>query len=234
MATTEKPKQQPSVEDSNTPSHSTVAPKPNEAPHNGGLQTAERRIDPGREALQHAAMLDHQRRIEPGQWIQLPNGEAVKMSGFVGMKYPGETAAEMLSRPQDMLLNPMPRYSSGPRYTWKVRTSADARDGRPAETANLHRGGRIRYVETNEIDPNSPIAVYTEYATANNVYVTWQTLILCEILDETLSYQQSKAWEDLSVSRVMNLESEVLAHPDTRISNKTTAEVKIEATRRGG
>lgn len=231
MSTTSE-QQQPTVEDSATPNHDTVTVRPND--NGAGIRVSERKMDPTREALQKAAMIDHQRRLEPGQWVPLGNGESVRVQGNIGMMYPGEDAGAMLARPQDMLIDPKPDFVSGPRYQWRVRTSADPKDDRPAETANRHRSNRIRYVETKEVDQNSQIAVYTEYATANNCYVTYRSLILCEILDEKLAYQTYKGWEDLGLSRVMHLEEEVLSHPDVRIPNKTTGKIDMFDTRRGG
>ena len=236
-----KPAPQPPVEASKTPTHDTVAPKSAAAP--AGLEVAERKVDATREAVQRAAMLDHARRMEPGQWTPLPNGEQVRVQGAVGMKYPGEKATDMLARPRDMLYSPKADFYTpngqkiGDRYQWRVRTSVEAKDNRPAETANLHRAQRIRYVETSEIDPRSEISVYTEYATANNVYVTYMSLILCEILDERLAYQTYKGWEDRAIARVVNFEDTVRGERElgaTRIEGKTEVDVTIKDTRRGG
>lgn len=205
-----------------------------------GITATERRIDPQRESLQRALQIDHARRAEPGAWVGLPNGEAVRVQGAVGMKYPGEKASDMLARPRDMMLNPRPDFYDqhgrkiSDRYQWRVRTSADPKDNRPAETANFHRAGRIRYVETSEVDSRCEFAVYTEYATTNNKYVTYQTLILCEIVDERLGYQTYKGWEDWAINRVTNIEQMVRAEPNTHIDGKTDVSVDIMDTKRGG
>lgn len=192
-----------------------------------GIDASERHVDPTRDSLQRKVQIDHTRRSEPGAWVNLPNGEAVRVQGAVGMKYPGEKATDMLARPQDMMLNPKPAFRNGPRYQWRVRTSSSAADNRPAETANLHRAQRIRYVETNELDPACEFAVYTEYATPNNTYVTYQTLILCEIMDERLAYQTYKGWEDWAIHKVTNIEAETRSQPGTRVVGKTDVSVDI-------
>lgn len=194
----------------------------------------ERKFNPEKEAIQKAAMRDYTARMQPGQWVPLANGEQVRVSGYVGMKYPGEKVDHMLGRPQDMLLNPKPDYHGGHRYIWRVRTSPDARDIRPAETAALHRAQRIRYVEVQEVNPDSEIALYTPFTTTDGVYVTWQTNILCEIMDQRLAYEMYKGWEDLGIQRVMDLNENVYAEPGTHLGNKTGTKVEISNIKRGG
>lgn len=208
----------------------------------------ERRFDPEREALQRAALKDHARRSAPGEFIPLGNGEFVRVQHNVSLSYPGEKAYAMLGKPENMLIAPKPPFRfgtlpnglprEGPRYKWYVRTSIDPRDDRPAETANLHRSQRIRYVEVSEVDKNSEIAVYTEFATANNTYVTYRSLILAEIMSERLSYETKPAWEDLAIARVSSLPNERLTEPGTHIGNvdrpKAETRVSVKDTRQGG
>jgi hypothetical protein len=208
----------------------------------------ERRFDPQREAAQRAALRDHARRQAPGEFIPLGNGEFVRVQHNVNLSYPGEKAYAMLGEPEKMLIKAKPPFQfgvlpngkprEGPRYKWFVRTSIDPRDDRPAETANLHRSQRIRYVEVSEVDKNSPIAVYTEFATANNTYVTYRSLILAEIMSERLSYESKPAWEDLAIARVSSLPNERLTEPGTHIGNadrpKAETRVSVKDTRQGG
>jgi hypothetical protein len=115
-----------------------------------------------------------------------------------------------------------------------VRTSAEPRDTRPNDTANLHRTGRIRYVEMDELDPDCDFAVVQEFVTQNNRYVTWQSMILCEILDEQVSYDTYRYPIDKGLDNVSNLEASVQGFPETHIGNKAYSQVEVGATKRGG
>ncbi len=194
----------------------------------------ETRPNPQRAAIQRAAQREHARKMQPGTWVGLPNGETVRVQGYIGMKYPGEKAADMLGKPHEMLSHPKPAFSAGPRYQWRVRTSAGTYDARPAETASLHRSGKIRYVETKEIDPSCSFAVYDEYATTNNTYVVYKTLILCEILDERHAYQSYRGWEDWALHRVADLEGSTRGERDTHVEGKTEIAVKGPQDSRAG
>jgi hypothetical protein len=213
--------------------------------------TFERKSDPMRESAQKAAMKQYQRSMQPGQWIGLPNGEAVRVQSHVGFRYPGQKESKMLGTPgvlpitldangnrvgptEPLLLDPKPDFDNGDRYQWRVRTSADSRDTRPAETSQLHRAGRIRYVETEELNPNCDFAVVHELSTPNNSYVTWQSMILCEILDEQLAYDAYQYPVDKGLHNVSNLEASVMGEPGTHIANKVETQVEVGATKRGG
>lgn len=198
------------------------------------MTVTERKIDPVKESAQRAAMRDHTRRMQPGQWVPLPNGESVRVQAQVGFKYPGQKENKMLGRPSEMLISPKPDFESGDRYQWRVRTSADPRDTRPAETANLHRGGRIRYIETDEIDESCEFAVYQEYATPNNKYVTWQSMILCEIVDEQISYDTYRYPVDKALDTVSHLEDNLLGEPGTHIRGKTFTNLEVGDVKQGG
>lgn len=220
--------EQPPVADTNV---ETVQPRiPEEY---NGLTITDRRDDPERAAAQRAAVLDYQRRQDPRSWTPLPNGEMIRVQGAVAPDYPGEVASLMLANPRGMLSRPNPDYEAitggvsriFPRYVWRVYKAINPADNRPAETSNLHRGNRIRYVETAEIDPDCEYAVYTEYATASNKYVSYNTMILCEILDPKLVYQKMKGWEDQGIARASQLQDTVRGERGTRIPNVTEVDV---------
>lgn len=195
----------------------------------------ERGFDPQREELKRKQQLDWLARQNPGEWVDLPNGERVKVQPGMPFKYPGDETHPMFDHPggiwntkevvergaqwhlahdsngdtTSILAQPKPPFVFGGidshRYGWFVRTPAVRDDRRPAETASLHRQERIRYIETSEVDKHSPIAIYEEHATPNNTYVTSGTMILAEIMDPKLSYQKYKGWDDLAIRRVMTI-----------------------------
>lgn len=215
--------------DENPPGPGVNTPDDGESDLTEGLIVSERRNDPEREAIRRAAAIDHARRMEPGAWMPLPNGEAIRVQGMMMPSYPGEDATMMLAWPRGMLLEPKPDYGTVtggvrrifPRYSWRIRVSTAKDDLRPAETANLHRGDRIRYVETSEIDDRCEFAVYTALPVGQNEYVTFGSMILCEILDPKLVYQKFQGWEDVGIGRAADLQSTVRAEPDTHVEDVT-------------
>jgi len=262
------PQTQKPLSESDTPDHDTVHPRSKLGANETGA-TFERMVDPQREALQRAAVLDYQVRQNPEEWTRLPNGNAVRIQPGMPFKYPGDVTHPMMDHPgglwrrsggrwyflhdendetTSLLKEPKPPFDFGgvdsPRYIWLVRTPAVKDDRRPAETAALHRQGKIRYIETAEVDPKSPIAIFEEYATPNNVYVTSGTMILAEILDARLSYQKYKGWDDMAIQRVMNVAQTISSSPSvmtdagpvtTHIENKTVTKVDGPSeVRRGG
>ena len=228
-----------------------AAPQPNAevpqamkpAPDFQAPPAPERRIDAHRAALQRAAQADHARRMDPASWTPLPNGEFVRNRASIGFKHPGQKVVDMMTRPADMILREyrkpeFTRYDEnlrkdvqcGHRYVWMVRIEPSKEQRRDAETSNLHRGGRIRYVETKEINPDCDFAVYTPYATVNNEYVTHAEFILCEIQDPQLAYDMGPAWVDYALSRVQELPDVVRGEPDTHLEN-TDVSVELSNTR---
>lgn len=150
-----------------------------------------------RETAHKVALQEWQIKQDPGAYVRLANGAAVRIQPGIAPGYPGEKAGKMLGNPEGMLLNPKPPFTCGPRYQWRVRTSVDPRDNRPAETANLSRAHKIRFIEESEINPDCPYAVYTELSGM----VTYQSQVLCEIMDPNIAYEGYKAWEDLALYR---------------------------------
>jgi len=257
MAAAQKP-----VEESATPAHDTAAPRNTVGPEQSH-RVVETLFDPGREALARAAALDYQVRQNPAEWTRLPNGNAVRIQPGMPFKYPGDETHPMLDHPAgiwndaqvvkglapwrlmrdennettSMLASPKPPYLfegiPSPRYGWFVRTPAVKDDRRPAETAREHGRGRIRYIEVAELDRQCPFAMYEEYATPNNVYVTTGSMILAEIMDPRLSYQKYKGWDDQAIERVRTVDRTVQTSPSvmtdagpvsTHIPGKTVME----------
>lgn len=246
------------VAESDTPEHATAAPRNETGPESGAV-FKERLFDPHREAIKRAQEKDYLRRQNPDQWVGLPNGESVLIQPGTTFMYPGDKTHPMLDHPgglwrriggqwnlmsdengdtTSILNHPKPPFDFGgvdsPRYAWFVRMPAVKDDHRPAETAQLHRGERIRYIEVAEVDKHSPIAIFEEYATPNNVYVTSGTMICAEILDPKLSYQKYKGWDDMAIQRVMSIPETVGSSPSvvtdagplmTHVRNKTVTVV---------
>jgi hypothetical protein len=177
------------------------------------------------EALRAAAMADWQAKQNPGEWVRLGNGAIVRAQPGIAPHYDineeERKEANMLGRMAEMIL---PRYRKpaflaqdgsllGYRYRWLVFKSLDPKDSRPAETANLHRGNKIRYVEVPEIDDDCPFAVYTEHPAGDRSYVTHMSLILAEILDPRLAYMHFRAMEDKALDRLKSAPRDVSQSP---------------------
>lgn len=183
---------------------------------------------------------------EPGAWASLPNGEMVRRQRYLGggRMYPGEVTTDLLARPGEMLLERNQDFCVGyrgdapvfsPRYAWMVRVEmANSDRHRDNETAHLHKQGRIRYVETKEVDPNCRFASHDSYSTANFQYVTYRNLILVEILDPELSYQKYIGFEDYAIDRVTELPAQVSSFADTRYGSKAGIELRGPLDARAG
>jgi hypothetical protein len=206
--------------------------------HNMGLEI-EPQISVEQRNAQQAALRDHLRRANPSKYSPLPNGHMVEVRGRVIHKYPGAKKTIMLADPARIIDRAFRKPNFGadmPRYQWRCRTDVSTAR-RDLETAQLHRQGRIRYVEVGEIDRNSEFAVIDEYAVpgpSGNVYVIVDTMILCEILDPEHCYEKYKFWTDLALENVSSLPQTVLSFNDTHIGQKTTTVVTQKDVRQGG
>lgn len=210
---------------------------------------AEAMFDPVRESAQKAAMTDWQVRQNPAEWTRLANGAAVRIQPGVMPSYiEGSPEADMMSKPVQMI---SPEYRKpdyvgrdgrlvGHRYQWRVFKTIDAKDMRPQLTSNLHRSGRIRYVETYEIDKQCPFAVYTEHTTGENKYVSHMSMILCEVMDPRLAYDTFKRHEDIALQRAMSASRDIPNSPSlgdgltTASPGKFGINLSVGETRTGG
>lgn len=174
----------------------------------------ETQIDHRAESVRRASLADWQARQSPGEYMRLGNGAVVKVQPGIAPHYDTNAEerkeAEMLGRCDELIHE---RFRKGPfiagdgsklgeRYRWLVFKSLDPKDNRPAETANWHKGSRIRYVEADEIDTNCSFAVYTEHPAGDRTYVTHMSMILAEILDPRIAYMRGKAMEDKALDRL--------------------------------
>ena len=215
---------------------STIAPVPDVTP--SGLDVEPKRSLEA-EAAQRAALVDWQRRQNPGRFTVLGNGQTVEVRGSVLHKYPGAKKTTLMGQPEMIIHKSFrkPDFGPGqPRYQWRCRTDVST-IRRDLETAALHKRGAIRYVETSEIDRQSPYALIEEYAVpgpGNNIYVILGSWILCEILDPNHSYEQYKYWEDLALSNVSELPSIVMSYGDTHVEGVSETSVTQKNIRQGG
>lgn len=200
------------------------------------LEVLESKFSPEAQSAQQAAVKAWQRAQEPGQWINLPNGEAVRAQLATQPSYPDidHLVPKMISNPELMLKEPLPQFGlppvngkprSMPRYMWRKRDDPSTR--------NYHNAQRIRYVETWEVDPDSPYALHDEYQQPNATYVGRDTNILCEIRDPALSYQIYVRHEDKSILNISGLPQNIghLKGEDqtTYRGSKTTLQIKDTA-----
>jgi hypothetical protein len=214
--------------------------------------------DPKAEAIQRAAMADWQARQYPGEYVRLANGAVVRVQPGIAPHYDineeERKEANMLGRTAELISREYrkPDYLSAPnqmgerellgyRYRWMVFKSLDPKDGRAAETANLHRGRRIRYVEVPEIDDACPFAVYTEHPAGDRVYVTYMSMILVEVLDPRLAYMHFKAVTDKALDRLRTAPRDIPNSPSLGEQLVTAVPGKAginftgpQATRAGG
>jgi hypothetical protein len=215
-------------------------------------------VDPRRESIQKAAYTDWQIRQNPGEWLRLANGAAVRvqpgimpgyetkpleaeMLGHPGGEWFVENQRLLMKKESSMLVETKPPFFNkygelvGPRYAWRVFNGLDPRDYRTAETKNLHRGNKIRYVETSEIDPHCSFAVHTEHPAGDTKYVTHMSMILVEILDPMLAYKMHKQYEDKAIQRAMNAPIDIAGSPSlgdgliTSVPGKFGTKLVVEA-----
>jgi hypothetical protein len=208
-------------------------------------QMADENFDPGlkadpvwnaeREQANKAAQMDYARKMAPGQYAPLPNGQMVEVKGAIVHKFYGAKRNMMMAQPEGILRDPKPPFGEGlPRYQWRIRTELSQSGlARDRETNQMHASGRIRYVETDEVNQHCEYAVNEEYATANNTYVTCQSFILCEIMDPNLAYDTYKYPVDSALQRLTNLPAEVAEMPETRIGDKAASQVRVINSKRG-
>lgn len=206
----------------------STEPVATEEPVNVGLET-EQQWNPTREAVQKAALKDHQRRMNPGQYVPLPNSEFVRVQqAMPGHWYPGEKTDRMMGNPELILIDAKPGWHERmPRYYWAIREDTVKHGGTPrhALTQHLKRAGRIRYIEESEVNPGSPYAVYEVLQMGETKYVISGSMILCEILDPKLSYQMYKGWDDQALQKQMQVPQSV--------ENATNFDLDIAGTRSG-
>lgn len=215
----------------------TIAP-PDPEPPSPGLDYTQT-YSSEQKAAQRAALMEWQRRQNPGKYTNLPNGQMIEVRGSVIHKYPGAKKTILMAKPELIIHKSHRKPDHGvdmPRYQWRCRidTSTARRD---LETANLHRRQIIRYVEMDEIDRDSPYAQIEPYPVpgpGSNVYVIMDTAILCEILDPNQSYEQYRYWMDLAISNVSDLPDVVMGFQDTHISGRTATSVAMKDARQGG
>ena len=222
----------PNVTENDTP---TISPAPSQ-PENPGLEV-EPKLSLEQMAAQRAAMQEFMRQRRPGAYAPLPNGQMVEVRGSVIHKYPGAKKTILLADPARIIAPEHRRAPWGPdmpRYQWRCRTDVSAAR-RDLETHMLHRQGKIRYVEIEEIDRESDFAIIEEYQSpGQNVYVIVDSLILCEILDPTHSYDKYTYWTDLALDNVSSLPKTVLGFPETHLGEIAGVAVTRKDAKQGG
>lgn len=226
MAKTETPDAAPTAEAAYVP----------ETPIGYRTETFE---DPRAKAINEAARRDYFVRQNPGEWVRLGNGAAVraqpgmmpsyditpketKMLGHPGGVWIVESNRLMMVPQTSMILKHAlkpPYYDQygeliGPRYAWRIYNTLDPKDSRTAETKQLHRmKNKIRYVEVNEIDKDCPFAVFVELPAGDTAYVQYFSQILCEILDVNLAYTMHKQGLDRAVERSRSAPRDIAQSP---------------------
>ena len=221
--------------------------------------------DPRLESIQSAARRDWEVRQNPDEWVRLANGAAVRVQPGLMPSYeitPKET--KMLGHPggfwvvEDRKLMMVPgtnmirkdalkppyydQYGQliGPRYCWRIYNSLDPKDMRTAETRQLHRGKKIRYVEVSEIDRDCPFAVYTELPAGDTAYVQYFSQILCEVLDPELAYKMHKQPEDRAIQTAKRAPLDIANSPSlgeglvTSIPGRVGMNLNVTETKTGG
>jgi hypothetical protein len=210
------------------PDHKAFPPAPE------GIEIARTRIDPAMEAAQRAAQADHQRRTQGGTWADLPNGQSmlVTTQHFAPSYEVKALEAQMLARPELMLLRPKPPWRSGPRYQWRVYKASGPEQQRVAnETARDLRAQRVRPVTKEEVNNDSPYALYDNFELEPDV--VYNSLKLVEVMDERVVYAKYKAPQDEAIMNVSNLPQTVGSQPGTHDQRNAVA-VKQMDVRQGG
>jgi hypothetical protein len=226
--------QKPPTQDPAAPEVGPNAPQERPLPEGYGIGYQERRINPAMESAQRAAQIDHQRRMQGGTWADMPNGQAFRIPPHIPPAYDEDSkVAKMLAAPHLLLLSPKPAWRTGPRYQWRVNKATGPEQQRVAnETHRDIRAGSVRKVARIECDPQSPFALYDSYS-ALDVDVTYDSLILVEIMDERLTYQRYKHPEDKAIRNVVDLPQTVASEKGTSVGPYATGLKQMEV-RQGG
>ena len=195
-----------------------------------GLEFLERKITPGQDEMRRKQLLQWQRSQSPQEWVNLGNGEQVLVRDQMGHRYPGFDETALLHSPHLALKDPKPPWHWGyapngkaltsPRYKWFVRIDLKGRID--TRTTQFHASRRIRYIEIDEVDHNSPVATFSQYQTPNNAYACYETFILAEIMDKNLAWQLFKGWEDEAIFRASSLPRDVASGEAGRLAGGVT------------
>ncbi len=118
------------------------------------------------EIIQERALTEHAERMKPGPKVALPNGTRISATPYIGMRYQGMDATQMLGDPASILKDPKPGW----KYVWKKRTDR--------QTMAWERSGILVAIHPDEVDETNPMAEYAADVTATNTYVTWESLSL--------------------------------------------------------
>jgi hypothetical protein len=168
------------------------------------------------DAVQKALLDQHTANMTPGPKVPMPNGARVSATPYIGMRYQGMDATQMLGDPASILKDPRPGW----KYVWKKRTDR--------QTMAWERAGILVPITPDEVDETNPMAEYVADVTTTGTYVTWESLSLFAMSPKWVKkiYQANEDW---AISRLAAQSAQIKGDIEQQTEGAYTGKFEVKA-----